>query len=382
MEALMVGKPQSVAIGVMRALIEPMLAHWGRTDEYIREGMEILGREGGGALYDEKKSPAQLEALLHKVTRAWATYFRPIQNPVQLEHLHRELDQNAAKIPSTYQQGVLWLAHRLQGAAIEYLNSPSGADHRAQVLSTIVTRGAALAKPLIISEQLTLGQIEEVLVRFARAELPGALGGFQLLVLAGHLLESVRAATRKAPVLDGGEEEPEDNQGIGALLSVLSGPVRVGEVNEARMRYTRLDDGEKQRRYNDFRLKMLRIVKTVAPFATMGFDEFCLAIEASLFPYPEMVEYIRTFARAIHDNGAKSTIFDGIQTRQAVEQRYENLAGSRQVNLIVLEVAKAFAMAAFRRSALEGKKAYLREVNLKEEFGWPGSISDLLEQLG
>ena len=92
MEAMLAGKPRSVAIGALRALVVPLREHWGDLEGFREAGLDVLAKEGGGTLYDEKQSPAHLEQVYRQTVRARAMHFRPIENPAQLETLHKELD--------------------------------------------------------------------------------------------------------------------------------------------------------------------------------------------------------------------------------------------------------------------------------------------------
>lgn len=381
METLIVGKPQAIAIGAMRALLEPMITHWGKPDDFQHEALEVLSREGGGILYDEKASPAHLEALQRQVMRYRGNYFRPIENFAQLEHLYRELDAAAARASSVFRQGVLWLACRVQQAAIEYLQSEPADVNRTKVLDSVEEKRNLISKPLADQETVTLDRIEAVLSSFSKSLLSEAIGRFEAFAMGGHLLEVVRKTVRRPPELPGEAEDPPENLDAAALVGLLSDSVWAAEINGARLRFSRLGDEEKKRRFNGFRQQLLPVIGRVASFAPIGLEEFCQAIEATIFPYPEPVEFIRSFARSLHANATQSTIFDNIQTQQAVAQRYETLIASRQGNPLTVEIAKEMALATFHESDLEEKKAYMREVDLTEEFGWPSTMKELTEQM-
>jgi hypothetical protein len=377
MEAMLAGKPRSVAIGALRALVVPLRERWGNPDAFREAGLDVLAREGGGSLYDEKQSPAHLEQLYRQVQRARATYFRPIENTAQLEQLYKELDLAAAKSASPLQQGVLWLASRLQQQAIAYLQSPPAQEAVSRVLAAVPDERAALNRALGPADQLTLDRVEDALAELAQRVLAGTLAPFEQTALAGHLLERVRVAARRPRRLDVPQDEAPRNDALTALLAALLDPVRLAELNEARLRYARMGEEEKNRRFNEFRRALLRLVAEVAPFAPEGFDAFCEAIEARLYPYPEPMQFIRTYARPIWNNGAQSNIFTNVTTPQGVEHTYEQLAKARQGNPVVLEIAKAFALRNFRQSAGGQKAESLKDVNLKQEFGWPTTIAEL-----
>ena len=381
MEALIVGKPQAIVIGSMRALLEPMITHWGKPDDFQNEALEVLAREGGGILFDEKESPAHLELLHRQVVRYRGNYFRPIENFAQLEHLYRELDSAAARVSSTFRQGLLWLACRIQQAAIEYLQSEAGDANRSKVLDSVEEKRNLIANPLADQNTLTLERIEIVLASFSSSLLGDSIGPFEVFAMGGHLLEVVRKAVRKPPELPGEPEETPENLDAAALIGLLSESVWSAEINEAKLRFSRLGDEEKKKRFNGFRQQLLPLIKRVAHYAPIGLEEFCQAIEATIFPYPEPVEFIRSFARSLHANASQSTIFDNIQTPQAVHQRYETLIGTKQGNPLTVEIAKEMALATFHESDLEEKKTYMREVDLTEEFGWPSTMKELIEQM-
>ena len=186
---------------------------------------------------------------------------------------------------------------------------------------------------------------------------------------------------RKPPELPGETEEPPENLEAAALVGLLSESVWTAEINEAKLRFSRLGDEEKKKLFNSFRHQLLPVIKRVAHYAPIGLEEFCQAIEATIFPYPEPVEFIRSFARSLHANATQSTIFDNIQTPQAIGQRYETLIGTKQGNPLTVEIAKEIALATFQEDNLEEKKAYMREVDLGEEFGWPSTMKELIEQM-
>jgi hypothetical protein len=376
MEAMLVGKPRSVAIGVLRALVVPLKEHWGAIELFREAGLDVLAKEGGGTLYDEKNSPAHLEQLYRQVQRARATSFRAIESSAQLDQLHKELDLSAAKAASPLQQGVLWLASRLQQQAIAYLQQPAAQEQIAKVLAAIAQQREGFGRLLGKTDQLTLERVEEVLAEFAQQSLGGALGAFERTALAGHLLEKVREAGRRPRKLDVSNDDAPRNDAMTALLAVFMEPVRQGELNEAKLRYARLSEEEKTKRYNEFRRNLQRIIGEVAPAAAEGFESFCDAIERRMYPYPEPLQFIRTYARPIWNNGAQSNVFANATTPQSVEHAYEQAAKAKQGNPVTLEIAKAIALNNFRQAS-RGKAVNLGEINLKSEFGWPSTVAEL-----
>ncbi|HKI99616.1 MAG TPA: hypothetical protein VKB51_14170 [bacterium] len=377
MEAMLAGKTRSVAIGALRALVVPLREHWGDLAAFREAALDVLAREGGGALYDEQQSPAHLEQFYRQVQRARATYFRPSENPAQLEQLYKELDLTAAKSASPMQQGVLWVASRLQQQVIAFLQIPRTEEQISRVLDAVQGERATLARPVANTEQLTLDRVEEVLGAFAQHVLGGTLSTFERTALAGHLLEIVREAARRPPRFDVSNDETPRNDALTALLAVMLEPVRAAELNEARLRYARFSDEEKNKRFNEFRRLLLRIIPEAAPAAPEGFETFCEAIESRLFPYPEPLQFIRSYARPIWSNGAQSSAFTNLTTPQSVQHTYEAMIKAHQGNPVVLEIARAFALRNFRSEDSGDQSAVLRETDLKGEFGWPTTMAEL-----
>lgn len=377
MEALLAGKTRSVAIGVLRALVVPLRENWGDLQGFREAGLDVLAREGAGILYDDVQSPEHLDQVYRQVLRARARHFRSIENPAQLEHLYRELDFAAAEAATPLQQGVLWLASRIQLAAVSFVQSPAGQAHLTAVLRAIDDHRTALTRSLADSEHLTLERIEATLSTLSRDILTVTVGRFELYALAGHMLEIARAAARKSPVVGMAAQEAPENQDVTPLLAVLVEPVQIAELNEARLRYARLSEEERSRRYNEFRRQLLPIISEVAPFAPYGFEEFCQAIEAAMLPYPQRLEFIRSYARPLYTNGSQSKLFDEASTPKSVEQRYEAFVRSKQGNPAVLEIAKAFALRSFKHSDQESKRAFMQEVDLHAEFNWPTTLAEL-----
>lgn len=382
MELMLAGKPRAAAIGSLRALVVPLRDHWGDPETFRVAALEVLAKESGGALYDEKESPAHLDQFYQQVVRVRAAYFRPIENPAQLDQLYKELDLAAAKIDSILQQGVLWVASRLQQQAIAWLQKPASEELLKDVLNAVREQRSALARPLANTAQLTLDSVEEALGAFAQQVAKKPMGSFERSALAGHLLETVRDAARRPRKTDVPLDDAPRNDVLTALLAVMLEPVRAAELNEARLRYSRMSDEEKNKRFNEFRRALPRVIDEVAPFAPEGFEHFCEAIETRLFPYPEPMQFIRSYARPIWNSGAQSSIFANCTSPASVEHTYENMSKGRHGNPVVLEIAKAFALRNFRPAeASLPKGAVLREVNLKKEFGWPTTVADLRRQM-
>ena len=309
--------------------------------------------------------------------RARGLHFRPIESQAQLESLSRELESQASSSP--LQQGLIWLASRIQIDAIEHLLSDVGRERVVQLLDGVESRRAFILKPLGKSDQLTLDRIEAVLSAYVREVLGDRVERelLQVTALAGKLLEIVRMNVHKLPDIGSTEKNLTEDQSAAHLEGILTEPVRTAELNEARVRYARLGDEEKNKRYNEFRRRLTRLIVHVAPFAPSGLEPFCQAVEAALYPYPERLEFIRTFARNIYNTGNQSSLFTETTTPQSVNQRYDTLKENKQANPLILELAKGFALGGFQESNLEEKKEFMAQLDLKTEFDWPTNLSEL-----
>jgi hypothetical protein len=319
--------------------------------------------------------------IYRQTLRIRAVHFRAIENTAQLEHHFRELDQTASEDKAPIRQALLFLASRLQQSAIAYLGTAEAEKHRAIALKAVLERRDSLVGALGNSRELILDRIEAVLAAFISDVLGEQVGRFEIFALAGHMVEQVRLSARQPPEIILDVEEMPDTKDVGPLLGLLTEPVRQAELNEARMRYARLNEARKTSLYNHFRVRLQRVLKDVAMYAPKGFVPFCEAIESRLFPYPEQLGHIRAYLRPIYENASQSSIFTDANTPQSVQQRYDALMKARKGNPFLLEIARAFAMRNFKSVNIESKRAYMRDIDLKEDFGWPATTKELLDAM-
>lgn len=381
MESLLAGKPLSQTIGALRGLSTPLREHWGNLEEFKTAGMKFLAQESEGIFHDEEKGPRQLEMIYRQTLRMRAVHFRAIENSAQLEHHFKELDQAASENNATFRQALLFLASRLQQSAIAYLGTAEAEKHRAIALKAVLERRDSLVGALGNLRELILDRVEAVLAVYISDVLGEQVGRFEIFALAGHMVEQVRLSARQPPEIILDVEEMPDTKDVGPLLGLLTEPVRQAELNEARMRYAQLNEAQKTSLYNHFRVRLQRVLKDVAKYAPKGFIPLCEAIESRIFPYPGQLGYIRAYLRPIYENASQSSIFTDANTPQSVQQRYDALMKSRKGNPFLLEIARAFAMRNFKSLNIESKRAYMREIDLKEEFGWPSTTKELLDAM-
>lgn len=380
MEDLLAGKPKNLVIDAMRALLDPLIQYWGDSEGFAAKARPLLVEAAKGVLNEDEISEL-LGPLYQQVLRMRALYFRPLTAPLAVDGVLRELEATASENNATGQMAALWLASRAQLGVINYLRSPEGRQGRTTLFSSVEERRQLLQGELGAVDKLTLRRANTILIHYVRGVLGEELSRIHTAALSGYLLEVLRDNAKKAPELGDGAGEAPESSVESAMLSMMTEPVRMAELNDARLRFTQYNDDERSRRFNDFRLRMARVIQDVAPYAPLGLETLYQAIEASLFPYPQPVDYIRPFARPIYTNGSQSTLFGDCTTPQSVEQRYEALFQGRQVNPLILEIAKAFALHAFKSTQETVDKSVLINMDLAREFGWPHTMDDLRRQM-
>lgn len=360
-------------------MLEPLESHWGDPDGFVAEALPVLTGDPSGAFTDEGATERLLGQLYRQVLRVRALYFRPISSATALENAYKELEAQAAERHQVSQQVVLWLASRIQHTVLAYLASPRGREALDRLYAEAGRRRERLQRAVGDPEQITLNGINGLLTDFVRDVLGEVISRLETAALAGYLLETLRAAARRPPDLAAaGEEVPEQGPQAG-LLGALTDATRTAELNDAQHRFGQLSDADKRRRFNEFRLRLGRSIREVAPYAPLGFEPFCRAVEAALFPYPAPLEFIRAYLRPIYNNGRQSTLFSEVTTPQGVEQRYETLIKSKQGNPVITELARRFALASFQAGASDDEERTdeLRGLDLRSEFKWPASVREV-----
>jgi hypothetical protein len=380
MEANLAGKPKPIVQRALRALSAPLQEHWGGPKAFRVAAVPILLREGGSALSDAKDADALAEQAYRMVQRMRALHFRALDNPVQLDTQYKALEQAMGMGPNAIVlQPAFWLAYRLQQAGLNYLRSPEGQNALAKSWAALESRKDLAAKAIAEGGALTLDRLESLIALALQETVMPALNGFNVQMLAGFLLEKARATARAMPELDslGGTVPPQTREM--AVLTALAEPARLAELNEARARFAKLTAEESTKRFDEFKLHLLRVIVQVAPYAVLGFDKFCEAVEAVLYPYPTPLEWIRAFLKPIFTNASQSTIFDDCTTDQSVNQRYQAIRKAKRGNTVILELARALASTKTKAKAAEERQTFLMELDLVKEFYWPTSLDQVKE---
>ena len=278
--------------------------------------------------------------------------------------------------------GGLWLAYRLQALAIAFLNSPEGKAALAKAETILGVPPYPWLKAMGSETQpAPMDRIESVLAERLVETIGVQTGRFNLYAVAGHLLEQARAAARRPPqatLPDGPLREPTPGE---RLADALAEPVRNAELAEARARFAKLSPDETAKRFEVFKLQLLRLTAQVAPSAPLGFEPFCQLLESILYPYPNPLEWIRPFVKPVWTNASQSPLFQGRNTPDLVNQRYEQLRKTKQGNPVVVELARAFAMELCRAEEQPAEaQSFLEKLDLVSEFGWPSTVEDMRNQ--
>ncbi|MDH5752105.1 MAG: hypothetical protein OEZ59_06775 [Deltaproteobacteria bacterium] len=381
MKNLLAGVSHSIALGALRKLLDPLEQHWGEPEAFVNTGGPLLASSTSGIIKDSDELREGLNRFYQQIMRFRALYFRPIGSKDTLDKAFGELESRAAKQQDTLQQACLWLSYRIQGKAIEYLKSSSGQETLKRLFDSAQEKRNIIMGKLGDMETITMGKVNGAITGFVRDVMGAELNRIETAALSGHLVEALRAASRRMPDLDPEGSEVLEHSEYASLTSMLGDAVRHAELNDARQRFIRFSDKEKSRRFDDFRKQLRKEIRRIAPFAARGFEQFSQGIEAVLFPYPAPLEYIRAFSKPLFNNGRQSTLFSDTSTEQGVKQRYIQMIEAGNVNRLVLEIAFAIAMASFQRTTVRTTRKELAEFKLDEEFHWPKTVGDLAQAI-
>ncbi len=378
MEANLANKPKPVMQRALRALSAPIQDTFGDPQAFRKVAVPILMREAGAAMADAKEADALAEQTYRMVQRLRALHFRALDNPVQVDIQYKALEQNAGAGPNPLlRQASFWLAYRLQQAGLNYLRSPEAQNALGKCWAALENRREFFAKVNADSLNLTLDRLEGFLAQTLQEAVTPALSSFSAQMIAGFLLEKARATARALPDLDVlGAAMPTQTR-EGTVLAALTVPARAAELNEAHMRFSKLTADESTKRFDEFKLQLLRTITQVAPYAVLGVEKFCQTVEAVLYPYPAHLEWIRAFVKPIYTNASQSTIFDDCTTDQSVNIRYQALRKAKRGNTVILELARALAFTKTKVKEAEERQAFLTELDLVKEFDWPTTLEQV-----
>lgn len=381
MELNLANKPRQVILRALRSLTPPLLEKWGDPLGFREAAAPIILREGSSALLPPE-ADALAEQVYRTVSRLRTIHFRPVENVQSLDAVFKGLDPGVnSPTANPLLNGSLWLAYRVQGTAIQYLNGGDGKKALANAEATLSTPPMAWLRPLS-GENPPVG-LERVETAMAERLIEGmglTIGRFNLYALVGHILEQARMSARQPPLLTVPDAPPHEVTPGERLADALTVPIRNAELAEARARFAKLSTDETTQRFEAFKLQLLRMTPQIAQFAPRGFEPFCEAIESILFPYPAALEWIRPFVKPVWTNASQSTLFEGRTTVELVNQRYQQLRKAKQGNPVLVELARAFAIELCRTAQQEQAQVFLKDLDLVAEFGWPSSVDEVRAQ--
>jgi hypothetical protein len=162
MEQPLAGKPTMAITNGLRALLPVFQKHYGDPEGFRSEGADVARKEMGDIPGGAEPTGRFLLALYQQVLRTRAGYFRPIESQAALDSAYRELTARSAE-DGPLRQGVLWLGHRLQQAAIQYLSSNRAEQALASFLKAVRERRQAIRGKLGDPAELDLDRMEAVL---------------------------------------------------------------------------------------------------------------------------------------------------------------------------------------------------------------------------
>jgi hypothetical protein len=378
MEALLANKPKQIVQRALRALLAPIQDHFGDPAAFRVVAVPILMREGGTALADVKEAETLAEQAYRMTHRLRAAHFRPLDNPVQLDMQYKALEGAASQGPNgPFRHSCLWLAYRLHQTGLTFLRSPEAQNALAKCWTALENRRDLGGKAAAEANNLSLERVEALIVETLREGITPPPSTFNLQMLAGFLLEKGRATARALPELDLlGSVVPSQTREA-RVLAALAEPCRQAELNEARARFAKLTADESTKRFDEFKLQLLRTIGQLAPYAVLGIDKFCETVEAVLYPYPSHLDWIRAFVKPIYTNASQSTIFDDCPTEQSVNQRYQAIRKAKRGNTVILELARALAFTKTKVKEAEVRETFLTDLDLVKEFDWPTTLEQV-----
>lgn len=376
MQEFLAGKPEATVRRALQALIGPLMEEWGDVQAFKAAAQPILSREAGGLLPTRNDTEGIAERVWAQVLTIRGTYFRVIASTVDAEDLHKRLDKTFAASP--FAQGCLWLTFRLQHTAINFMASQDGNAARAKAYAAIDDRKSNIEARLKAMNQPSLNELEQLIFEIAKEAIDGP--PFDSGATSGYLLEKIRAAARSSELLNRITAEVAEDPVEIPMLNLFVGPVRDVELDEARTRFSRLGEQDREQRYTAYRKSLVRVVAKTAQYAQLGFEPFCQATENEMFPYPRPLEWIRSFLKPLFTNAASTSIYDNCATPQSIEMRYENLREEKSANIVILELGRALARSRFKEEQTQALIGFINDLDLTAEFDWPRSVSDFLGQ--
>jgi len=376
-------KARPSLLRALRALLPAVLDKLGDPTGFRDIAAPILLRESDKAITDLKEADVLADRVHRAVTRLRGMHFRRLDTQQALDAAFKnlELSLNSSKANPVLSAG-LWLAHRVHGAGLAFLDSREGQKAFAQAEAFLGAPPLAWIRVLGEETQpASVDRIEQELVNRLAPVLGAQTDRSGLYALSGKLLERARAAARQPPLLALPDAPPQEHTPAERLTEALAVPLRQADLAEAHARFTRLTTDETAKRFEEFKYKLLRAIPQAAEYAPLGLEPFCQAVESAIYPYPAQLEWLRSFVKPVWTNANQSTMFEGRNAPDLINQRYEHLRKTKQGNPIIIEMARAFALSLLRTPKEEQTSAtFAEDLDLVAEFGWPATVDEMRRQ--
>ena len=378
MESAVPGSQQEVVLEALKSLLNTLTDNWGVPGRFRKNAGQTLWKRKTSAMGGQEEFQVLAEQVYRLVEQILTLHIRPIYTLEALEKINEKL---APLHTGALHEGCLWLAVEMRRKALEYLELPAADRNYSNLIESLDERRATISRGFMDIPDLTLDSLEYRLVTVTRGAAIKREERFHTLAVAGALLEKARRYARLHP---SEKEVPADFSGTtpeSRVISALEEPARHAELNEAKQRFSSLENTAKSERYNALRDKMQKNIEKVVAHAAEGFETFCETVESIAFPYPGALEWVRAFLRPLYDNARQSTTFDKCNTELHVQQRYEQLQEERGVNPLMVELSRAFALSTLESVQESSIKDFVYEVDFVNEFGWPADLDDLKKNM-
>jgi len=380
MEKFLTEIPEATTLRGLQALLPALREHWGDAEGFRSAALPVFIGETGLDRSHAAEVAGFLDKANRQVARLRAAQFSALNDKGKLEFLYDRLVPTAADSP--VRQGFLWLAFQAQKITIEFFDSEAGKKGLGEILAALEEQKELLEGLTAEDSKITFPVLEKILTTVARKVIGDSSGKLLPVAAAARLIEWTRVESRKPPQEDLLATNLTSQAEQTLKLGLLVDPVRVADLNDAHQRFLRLSAQERTQRFNLLRRHLAKNIQAVARYSPLGFEKFCQAVEAHLFPYPTQLEWLRSYLKPIYTNAAQSAVFDNCMTEAAIKQRYEKLLEEKTANPVMLEMARAMAMATITRSEGAADRKFLDDLELEKEFGWPTSFAQVLASDG
>ena len=374
-------RTKQLIIRVIRGQLAPLQEFWSDGEAFVKEVTPQIAKEASSVLQNDPEVRALASEIHRQSHHLLNFHFRQLGTYSALDTTYQQLEAKLSNSAPALVLGTLWLAYRVQQAAVTYFMSKEGLTLYGNVKNSFRGPGTKLVE-LIEREQVqTLSGIEARLIVLVKDAAGVALWDFSAAMMAKHIVETVREGYRKPRDELANEAEMVGDALVAQIVEKLGPVVFRAELAEAQESFNTLSNDEKTRHLANFRRDLQKIFNQVLVFVPQGFDALALAVESKLFPYPMRVGWVRAFFKRMYDGAEGSNMFEGTLTSRSIQQRHAAIKKSGKVNPVMLELARVMAMNKLVQGEREQRQLFLQQVDLVQEFHWPATLVDLRSML-